>query len=505
MKTKGIDVSQWQETINWANVKSQIDFVILREGYRKAVDKRFFEYVGGCKANQIPIHGVYHFIYATDNQGVLEEAESCLSNVEKAGLGKDIIVWADFEYDTVNQAKKKGIVLGKAECELFTTTFCDFFSKRGYQTGIYCNLDYYKNMYSQTTLDKYLIWLADYTGDADKPCLYHQYSSTGKIDGIRGNVDSNYYFGESEELDDGSETMTKTESAIRWMEEHAKDNSHGYDQRYRWGEKGDYDCSSAVITAWQTAGIPVKTAGATYTGNMYRVFLANGFKDVTASVNLSTGAGMKRGDVLLNHVHHVAMYCGNGKEVEASINEKGKATGGQPGDQTGKEFLVRSYRNYPWNCVLRYIEEEETLDAGTTDGVNGNDLIKAGQIHSINFTGSIIEADGISGKETAKQKVRVLQTALNLDYNAKLVVDGEYGNKTRSALGTHYVKKGEKQYMVTACEILLYMNGYNPEGVESPGIFGNGCMEAVKLFQEDHVISPTGVCNAATFYALIGK
>ena len=44
-----------------------------------------------------------------------------------------------------------------------------------------------------------------------------------------------------------------------------------------------------------------------------------------------------------------------GKEVEASINEKGlTAHGGKPGDQTGKEFLIRSYRNYPWNCVLRY-------------------------------------------------------------------------------------------------------------------------------------------------------
>jgi len=58
--------------------------------------------------------------------------------------------------------------------------------------------------------------------------------------------------------------------------------------------------------------------------------------------------------VLLNEAHHVAMYCGNGKEVEASINEKGTAHGGKPGDQTGKEFLIRSYRNYPWNCVLRY-------------------------------------------------------------------------------------------------------------------------------------------------------
>lgn len=158
--------------------------------------------------------------------------------------------------------------------------------------------------------------------------------------------------------------MTKTEKAIRQMETWAKDDSHGYDQDYRWGEKGDYDCSSAVIQAWQNAGVPVKSGGATCTGDMKNVFLKNGFKDITASVNRGTGTGLKRGDVLLNEAHHVAMYCGAGKEVEASINEKGTAHGGQPGDQTGKEFLIRSYRNYPWHCILRYAGDQTvTSDA----------------------------------------------------------------------------------------------------------------------------------------------
>ena len=148
--------------------------------------------------------------------------------------------------------------------------------------------------------------------------------------------------------------MSKIETAIKWMEDTANDDSHGYDQINRWGP--DYDCSSAVITAWQMAGVPVKSRGATYTGNMYGVFKKCGFEDVTSSVNLATGKGLKRGDVLLNKVHHVAMFCGGMKEVEASINEKGKAIGGLKGDQTGREFLIRRYRNYPWNCVLRYKE-----------------------------------------------------------------------------------------------------------------------------------------------------
>lgn len=148
--------------------------------------------------------------------------------------------------------------------------------------------------------------------------------------------------------------MSKIEKAVEWMEKTAKDNSHGYDQVYRWGEKGDFDCSGAVITALKKAGIDLKKSGATYTGNIRPTALKNGFEDVTSQINLKTGKGLKRGDILLKEFHHVAMYCGNGMEVEASINEKGTATGGKPGDQTGREFLIRSYRNYPWDHILRY-------------------------------------------------------------------------------------------------------------------------------------------------------
>ena len=164
--------------------------------------------------------------------------------------------------------------------------------------------------------------------------------------------------------------MTKTEKATQFMEQWANDPAHGYDQQYRWGQRGDYDCSSAVIQAWEDAGVPVKSNGASYTGNMYSVFIRCGFKDVTSQVDFNTAEGMKRGDVLLNINYHTAMYCGNGLEVEASINEFGGVTGGQPGDQTGWEFLVRSYRNYPWNVCLRWPEESEDYFQFTTSYID---------------------------------------------------------------------------------------------------------------------------------------
>lgn len=101
------------------------------------------------------------------------------------------------------------------------------------------------------------------------------------------------------------------------------------------------------------------------------------------------------------------------------------------------------------------------------------EIIKWGQAHSNNFLEHKIVADGIIGKETKKQMVRVLQHGLNLDYGAKLVEDGILGNATINVLGNHYVKRGEKQYMVTVAEILCNMHGIRTD-VECAGIFGAG-------------------------------
>lgn len=159
--------------------------------------------------------------------------------------------------------------------------------------------------------------------------------------------------------------MTKIEKAVDYMKQIANDSKHGYSQTNRWGNPktwSDYDCSSLVISAWQAAGVPVKDKGATYTGNMYNVFIKCGFKDVTSKINLSTGSGLIAGDVLLNHTDHTAMMISKTQLAQASIDENGGISGGKVGDQTGYEIHIRSYYNYPWNCVLRYPEELKTLD-----------------------------------------------------------------------------------------------------------------------------------------------
>lgn len=100
---------------------------------------------------------------------------------------------------------------------------------------------------------------------------------------------------------------------------------------------------------------------------MRKALLAAGFRDVTAKINLSTGYGVQRGDVLLNDSSHTALALGDGKIVQASINEKGTVTGGQTGDQTGREIYTRSYYNFPWNVVLRYEAENGTGNPSPTE------------------------------------------------------------------------------------------------------------------------------------------
>lgn len=214
-KQKGIDISYWQGNVDFSKVKNDgIQFAILREGYRRTIDEGFIDYVTGCKNNGIPVVGVYHFLYSLTEADALAEAKSCVANVKKAGLGKDVIIFADFEYDTVTKAKAKGVSLGKAQCIAHTKTFCEYVESQGYKAGIYTNIDYYKNMYSQDLISKYVFWLAHYTsGNPAYTCDFQQYSSSGKVNGISGNVDMDYYFGSIAPTTTTKKTTTTTKKA----------------------------------------------------------------------------------------------------------------------------------------------------------------------------------------------------------------------------------------------------------------------------------------------------
>lgn len=192
---KGIDISEHQlsANINYAKLGASVDFVILRSSYgNSSIDKQFLNHARNFKKVGTPILGVYHFLYTDSVPDAVEEAKNCIRCVEQAGLPKSTIIFADFEYDTVIQAKKRGITLGKKECTAHTKAFVDYCKKQGYPVGIYANIDYHNRMYDQALLDKHMFWLADYNGKADFSCEIRQYSSKGRLPGYSYNLDMNY-------------------------------------------------------------------------------------------------------------------------------------------------------------------------------------------------------------------------------------------------------------------------------------------------------------------------
>ena len=190
------------------------------------------------------------------------------------------------------------------------------------------------------------------------------------------------------------------DAAVETARTIAADSVHGYDQQSRWGP--DFDCSSLVIHAWRAAGVPLQC---TYTGDMRGDMLRRGFADVTGSIERKTGAGLERGDVLLNCARHTALYIGGGRLVHASADERGAARGGVTGDQTGREICERAYFNYPWDFVLRYMGGGNAAPGvrklrydGGSAYMSGEDVYAAQ--HLLRAAGYMPAPDGEYGGET---------------------------------------------------------------------------------------------------------
>lgn len=202
----------------------------------------------------------------------------------------------------------------------------------------------------------------------------------------------------------------------------------------------ELDCSEMAACAVNVAYKKPMISSSVYSGNIGKALVSTGyFTELSASKYLGVSEYIECGDIIVRPGHHVIVAYTDGSKVN-----------------------------------------QNTISTTIKSVVSGNSLIKEGQKEAIKFTGVSIAIDGISGSETNKMKSRVLQTALNKDYNAKLVCDGVFGTASKKALTGHYVKNGEKQYMVTAAEILMLLNGIDPNGVEYPGIYGSGLVKAAK-------------------------
>lgn len=191
MAKKVIDVSEHQGKIDWDKVKSQIDGAILRCGYgmdqTNQDDKYWSRNLSECERLGIPI-GVYLYSYANTEA----KAKSELAHIKRLIKGHkfQLPIFIDLEQSgTESMAKKTAQIV------------CDGLKSAGYTPGIYANLNWWTNYLEG--VNGYRKWIAHYTsGSADKYKNRYdgwQYSSSGKVSGISGNCDMNYWYADFEE------------------------------------------------------------------------------------------------------------------------------------------------------------------------------------------------------------------------------------------------------------------------------------------------------------------
>lgn len=168
--------------------------------------------------------------------------------------------------------------------------------------------------------------------------------------------------------------MPDLQKSIDAMDRACRILSVGYDQGNRWDVRngGETDCSALVIWALRQGGFDVGPAS--YTGNLSAALTKRGWKRLPA--DLSTA---RPGDILLNDNHHVCMViAGYGRSAtiaQASIDERGRASGGRSGDQTGYETNERRVYVYRhgWDCILRWQGSSPEKPKAKSAPVTGDD------------------------------------------------------------------------------------------------------------------------------------
>lgn len=194
----GIDVSRWNEAIDWASVKEEgVGYAIIRAGYRGSVtgslveDSYFKQNIEGAIEAGIPV-GIYFFTQATNQVEAVEEASMVLALIDGYEITYPVFIdtegaGGDGRADGLDVRTRTSV------CE----AFCETIRSAGYRAGIYASKNWFNNQLDTSRLpDDIVIWLAEYgdTPTYDKKYHMWQYTSSGRIVGIEGRVDLNLSF-----------------------------------------------------------------------------------------------------------------------------------------------------------------------------------------------------------------------------------------------------------------------------------------------------------------------
>lgn len=194
-----IDVSYVQTTIDWAKVKAAgVKGAIIRCGYRGygsgklCQDDMFMSHIKGAHKAGLQI-GAYFFTEGINAAEGKEEAAYTLNLVKKAGIPLSYPIAIDTEH--INASGVRANSLSKSKRTEVIKAFCAEIKRQGYEPMIYASLNWFENNLDMSKLP-YKVWCAQYY----KKCQYKgayvmwQYTSEGKINGIKGVVDLNHCY-----------------------------------------------------------------------------------------------------------------------------------------------------------------------------------------------------------------------------------------------------------------------------------------------------------------------
>lgn len=192
---RGIDVSKWQGEIDWKKVKAAgIKFAMIRLGYGSSkgdacgLDGYFEKNVKNAIAAGIDI-GCYFYSYATSVAAAKKEAAYVINVLQKYKGVFTYPVAFDLE-DKTQQG------LGKQVLTDMVIAFSDAIEKAGFYCSLYSNPSWMKSYLDADRVKRFDLWLAHWTDKTNYAGAYGmwQNSSSGKVNGINGNVDTDFAY-----------------------------------------------------------------------------------------------------------------------------------------------------------------------------------------------------------------------------------------------------------------------------------------------------------------------
>ena len=216
MKSKGIDVSEHQGHIDWAKVaKDGVQFAVIRAGYGRELSQKddYFEqnYTAAKKAG-IQV-GAYWYSYADSVKRAEEEAKTCLKVLE--GKKFDLPIFFDQEYE------KSILALSSKTRTDIILKFLEIIQAAGRKCGLYSSTNFITTKLQASRLRQYPLWIAEYGSKLHYPGTVWawQYTSTGRVSGIKGHVDCNHgYFAQQQNTSDGLLRKGDTGAAIKLLQ-----------------------------------------------------------------------------------------------------------------------------------------------------------------------------------------------------------------------------------------------------------------------------------------------